>query len=125
MRTRARLLTFAVPLGIMTAVCWGAWADDSGRGDNRGQMRLDEPLVLKKKIDVGGKGLGAFDISFVDPKIELYVFFRSDPRPVVDSGVSAGKLQLSHYAVNRRREMRSRFRRGGFSDFMGGQLVGG
>jgi hypothetical protein len=74
MRTRARLLTFAVPLGIMTAVCWGAWADDSGRGDNRGQMRPDEPLVLKKKIDVGGKGLGAFDISFVDPKIELYVF---------------------------------------------------
>ena len=73
MRTRARLLTFAVPLGIMTAVCWGAWADDSGRGDDHGQMRPDEPLVLKKKIDVGGKGLGAFDISFVDPKIELYV----------------------------------------------------
>ena len=36
-------------------------------------MRQDEPLVLKKKIDVGGNGLGAFDISFVDPKIELYV----------------------------------------------------
>jgi hypothetical protein len=73
MRARARILTFAVPLGIMTGVCWGAWADDSGRGDDRGQMRRDEPLVLKKKIDVGGKGLGAFDISFVDPKIELYV----------------------------------------------------
>ena len=73
MRARARLLTFAVPLGILTGVCWGAWADDLGRGDDRNQMRQDEPLVLKKKIDVGGNGLGAFDISFVDPKIELYV----------------------------------------------------
>ena len=33
----------------------------------------DENLVLGEKIDVGGKGLGAFDISFVDPKIDLYV----------------------------------------------------
>jgi hypothetical protein len=73
MRSRARVLTFAVPLGILTGVCAGAWADDSGRGDDRNQMRQDEPLVLKKKIDVGGNGLGAFDISFVDPKIELYV----------------------------------------------------
>jgi hypothetical protein len=73
MRARARLLTFAVPLGILTGVCWGAWADDSGRGDDRNQMRQDEQLVLKKKIDIGGNGLGAFDISFVDPKIELYV----------------------------------------------------
>jgi hypothetical protein len=73
MRARARLLTFAVPLGILTGVCWGAWADDSGRGDDRNQMRQDEQLVLKEKIDVGGNGLGAFDISFVDPKIELYV----------------------------------------------------
>ena len=36
-------------------------------------MRRDERLVLKKTIDVGGIGIGAFDISFVDPKIELYV----------------------------------------------------
>jgi len=57
----------------MTGVCSGAWADDSGRGDDHGQMRRDEQLVLKKTIDVGGIGLGAFDISFVDPKIELYV----------------------------------------------------
>jgi hypothetical protein len=34
---------------------------------------LDDALILKKMIDVGGNGLGAFDISFVDPKIELYV----------------------------------------------------
>ncbi len=33
----------------------------------------DEQLVLNRKIDVGGKGLGAFDISFVDPRIELYI----------------------------------------------------
>ncbi len=35
--------------------------------------RADEHMVLVDKIDVGGKGLGAFDISFVDPKIDLYV----------------------------------------------------
>jgi hypothetical protein len=34
--------------------------------------RADESLVLASKIDVGGKGLGAFDISFVDPTIDLY-----------------------------------------------------
>ena len=28
MRARGRLLTFTVPLGIMTGVCWGAWADN-------------------------------------------------------------------------------------------------
>ncbi len=35
--------------------------------------QADENLVLIGKIDVGGKGLGAFDISFVDPVIGLYV----------------------------------------------------
>lgn len=35
--------------------------------------RADEHLVLVDTIDVGGKGLGAFDISFVDPTIDLYV----------------------------------------------------
>jgi hypothetical protein len=73
MRARGRLLTFIVPLGIITGACWGAWADDSGQGDDHGQMRRDEQLVVKKRIDVGGIGIGAFDISFVDPKIELYV----------------------------------------------------
>jgi hypothetical protein len=38
-----------------------------------GPARADEHLVLVDTIDVGGKGLGAFDISFVDPKIDLYV----------------------------------------------------
>jgi hypothetical protein len=73
MRARACLLTFAVPLAIATGACFGALADDSSQGDDHGQMRKDEQLVLKTTIDVGGNGLGAFDISFVDPKIELYI----------------------------------------------------
>ncbi|MBV9248249.1 MAG: hypothetical protein JO227_03240 [Acetobacteraceae bacterium] len=35
--------------------------------------RADEHMVLVDKIDVGGNGLGTFDISFVDPTIDLYV----------------------------------------------------
>ena len=35
--------------------------------------RADEHMVLVDTIDVGGKGLGAFDISYVDPKLNLYV----------------------------------------------------
>jgi len=35
--------------------------------------RADEQLVPAGTIDVGGKGLGAFDISYVDPTIDLYV----------------------------------------------------
>lgn len=39
-----------------------------------GQARSDEHMVLVDTIDVGGPlGLGAFDISFVDPTIGLYV----------------------------------------------------
>src|ERR1700733_6039978 len=38
-----------------------------------GAAQADEHLSLVTKIDVGGKGLGAFDISFVDPTIGLYV----------------------------------------------------
>jgi len=33
----------------------------------------ENDLSLVATIDVGGKGLGTFDISFVDPKIDLYV----------------------------------------------------
>ena len=36
-------------------------------------VRADEHMVLVDKIDVGGNGLGTFDISFVDPKINRYV----------------------------------------------------
>ncbi|MDR3529065.1 MAG: hypothetical protein P4L90_00710 [Rhodopila sp.] len=38
-----------------------------------GHARADEHMVLVDMIDVGGNGLGTFDISFVDPKIDLYV----------------------------------------------------
>jgi hypothetical protein len=38
-----------------------------------GHPRADEHMVLVDTIDVGGNGLGLFDISFVDPKIGLYV----------------------------------------------------
>jgi hypothetical protein len=40
-----------------------------------GQSQADEHMVLVDTIDVGGNGLGTFDISFVDPKLDLYVFF--------------------------------------------------
>jgi hypothetical protein len=88
MHARAPLFMSIVPLAIVACVCWGALADDSGKDDNHGPMKNDEPLVLKKKIDVGGKGLGAFDISFVDPKIELYVLSDRTNASVdlVDSG---------------------------------------
>ena len=35
--------------------------------------RADEHMVLVDTIDVGGNGLGTFDISFVDPKLNRYV----------------------------------------------------
>jgi hypothetical protein len=38
-----------------------------------GPARADEHLQLIAKIDVGGNGLGAFDISYDDPAIDLYV----------------------------------------------------
>jgi hypothetical protein len=39
-----------------------------------GHARADEHMVLVDMIDVGGPtGLGTFDISFVDPKLDLYV----------------------------------------------------
>jgi hypothetical protein len=38
-----------------------------------GPARADEHMVLVDMIDVGGNGLGAFDISYVDPKRGLYV----------------------------------------------------
>jgi hypothetical protein len=38
-----------------------------------GHARADEHMVLVDTIDVGGKGLGAFDISYVDSKRGLYV----------------------------------------------------
>jgi hypothetical protein len=68
MRTQARLLMLAVPLTLVAGVWCSARADNDKHGPPS-----DEQLVLKKTIDVGGVGLGAFDISFVDQKLELYV----------------------------------------------------
>ncbi len=79
MRTRGLLLASAVTLSLVTGALWGALADNSAKGDDRGQRRGDEKLVLKKTLGVGSDAsgqplkLGAFDISFVDPKIELYI----------------------------------------------------
>lgn len=64
-----RLLTLAVPLTIM-AGSFAAQAEDPDWGHWKPH---EEQLVLKKLIDVQGAGLGAFDISFVDPRIGLYV----------------------------------------------------
>jgi hypothetical protein len=64
MRIRSRLLVLAVPLMFWV----GAQADEQHK-----QQNGDEKLTGHKTIDVQGNGLGAFDISFVDPRIELYV----------------------------------------------------
>jgi hypothetical protein len=53
-----------VPVIAIAAFAGPARADDS---------RSDENLKLIDMIDVGGKGLGAFDISYVDSKRGLYV----------------------------------------------------
>jgi hypothetical protein len=79
MRTRGVLLASAVTLSLVTGALWGALADDSQKGDDQGQRRGDEKLLLKKTLGVGSDTSGkpltltAFDISFVDPKIELYI----------------------------------------------------
>src|SRR5450432_411619 len=70
MHARGRLLMLALPLAMLATSWHGARADDGDRGDGK---RAEEKLNLVKKIDVGGTGLGTFDISFVDPSIELYV----------------------------------------------------
>jgi len=67
MSRRKRLMAYAVPLAIVVGISTTAYADDN---DSRG----DEQVVMKKQtINVGGQGLGAFDISFVDPRLELYI----------------------------------------------------
>jgi hypothetical protein len=73
MRALRHGLVYAIPLALLAGVWASAQADDRGRDNDRDRMRQEEQLVLKKTIDVGGTGLGAFDISFVDPSIETYV----------------------------------------------------
>lgn len=69
MSFRKRLMAYAVPLGILAGTCSIAYAGDNNADRNHG----DEHLILTKTIKVGGNGLGGFDISFVDPRIGLYI----------------------------------------------------
>src|ERR1700712_3762651 len=73
MKIRGRSLRLALPV-LMVAGAWsGAHADDGDHGDGFSGRKGEEKLVLVKTIDVQGAGLGTFDISYVDPSIELYV----------------------------------------------------
>lgn len=68
MKAYSKLLWLALlPLSVAAGTLPTAYADGLNGG-----LTQDEPLVLKKTISVGAK-LTAFDISFVDPKIELYI----------------------------------------------------
>src|ERR1700730_10927887 len=66
MRSRERLLMFAASLTLMAGTM-GAFAED------RDRHPAEEKPTLDKLVDVQGNGIGAFDISFVDPKIGLYI----------------------------------------------------
>ena len=118
MRTRQVLLASAVSLSIATGALWGALADDQSKGDDQGQRRGDEKLVLKKTLGVGSDAsgkplkLGAFDISFVDPKIELYIladrtnasvdlFDSEEPNSSVVSARNVPRAILHHISVSR------------------------
>jgi hypothetical protein len=64
---------WAIPAVLLAGYVGYARADEqNARADER-NARADEHMVLVAKIDVGGKGLGTFDISFVDPKLDLYI----------------------------------------------------
>src|SRR6185437_4315164 len=65
-RPKQRLLATALTLTAALSTGFAVGYCNSARAG-------DEKLVLVDTIDVGGKGLGAFDISFVDPAIDLYV----------------------------------------------------
>jgi hypothetical protein len=64
---RALTLHAAMPSMAIAALAAGLLLGGSSLA------RADETIQLVGKIDVGGKGIGAFDISFVDPDINLYV----------------------------------------------------
>jgi DNA-binding beta-propeller fold protein YncE len=74
MRSRGRPLRWAIPLTFMIGASCSAWADDQHKNDGHGKSMGEEHLVPVKQLGVGdSKKLGAFDISFVDPKIDLYI----------------------------------------------------
>jgi hypothetical protein len=72
MRIMKRLPIIAIPLAFAITT-GGAFAGDFDRDDGDRHKGPDEKPVLHSLIDVQGTGLGAFDISYVDPRIELYV----------------------------------------------------
>jgi hypothetical protein len=95
MRTSIRLLMLAVPLTFLAGT-WSARAADPGMTNGGPTAPGDEKPVLRKTIDVGGVGLGAFDISFVDPKIALYVLSDRTNASVdmvdSDAGIFLGRI---------------------------------
>jgi len=66
MQSPGRLFMIAASLTLMAGTV-GAFAEDWGR------KPAEEKPTLDKLVDVQGNGLGAFDISFVDPKLGLYI----------------------------------------------------
>ncbi len=66
MRSPIRLFMIAASLTLMAGTT-GAFAEDWH------PRPAEEMPTLDKLVDVQGNGLGAFDISFVDPKIGLYI----------------------------------------------------
>jgi hypothetical protein len=67
------IAAWAVPAVLLAGYAGPARSHDGGRGE-RDKVRADEHMVLVETIDVqSDKGIGAFDISFVDPKLRLYV----------------------------------------------------
>lgn len=61
------------PTARWVAMCFAVGAAASTMLLTSGQAaRADETLNLIGTINVGGSGLGAFDISFVDPSLELF-----------------------------------------------------
>ncbi len=73
MSFKKQLLSSVIACGFIAVAAGSAVAEDHDWGDDHHQPKPEEQLVLKKTISVQGVGLKAFDISYVDPKLELYV----------------------------------------------------
>jgi hypothetical protein len=58
---------------VLPVLAMAGFATQARADEHDNEQHADEHMVLVGKIDVGGNGLGTFDISFVDPKINLYV----------------------------------------------------
>jgi hypothetical protein len=67
MNKRKQTAAWVLPVLAMAGFATPARANDHAN------EHADEHMVLVRTIDVGDNGLGTFDISFVDPKLNLYV----------------------------------------------------